>query len=169
MAQGYIERASTGSGRGRPSHAYRLTSKGERKTGTNFGDLAVVLWQELRSIKEPEIRRGLLSRLSQRLSAQYSIEGKTIRERMEALAKLFTQREIPFEVGEQNGLPVLHALACPYPELAEQDRSVCAMERMMFSELLGENVRLDQCRLDGANCCTFHTTPESSPALASNA
>jgi DeoR family transcriptional regulator, suf operon transcriptional repressor len=169
MAQGYIGRASSGSGRGRPSHAYRLTSKGERKTGTNFSDLAVALWQELRSIKEPEVRRGLLSRLSQRLSAQYKVEGDTIRERMDSLAQLFTQREIPFEVSEQNGLPVLSALACPYPELAEQDRSVCAMERMMFSELLGENVRLDQCRLDGANCCTFHASAESATALASNA
>jgi len=46
-------------------------------------------------------------------------------------------------------------LACPYPDLVEQDRAVCAMERMMFSDLLGQNVRLDKCRLDEGNCCTF--------------
>jgi predicted ArsR family transcriptional regulator len=169
MAQGYVERTSAGSGRGRPSHSYRLTSKGERKTGTNFSDLAVALWQELRAMKDPEVRRGLLSRLSQRLAAQYDIDGDTLRERMNSLADAFSQREIPFEVSEENGLPVLSALACPYPELAEQDRSVCAMEKMMFSELLGENVRLDQCRLDGANCCTFHAGAETSATVASNA
>jgi predicted ArsR family transcriptional regulator len=167
MAQGYIERTSTGSGRGRPSHAYRLTSKGERKTGTNFSDLAITLWQELRSIKDAEIRRGLLSRISQRLASQYTIEGSSTQERMESLADLFAQREIPFEVRQQNGLPVLSALACPYPELAEQDRSVCAMEKMMFSELLGENVRLDQCRLEGDNCCTFHAGEATSSAEVS--
>ena len=59
-----------------------------------------------------------------------------------------------------------HATTCrccarppaPIPELAEQDRTVCSMERMMFSELLGENVRLSDCRLDGHNCCTFEPT-----------
>ena len=27
--------------------------------------------------------------------------------------------------------------ACPYPNLAESDRNVCAMEKMLFSELVG--------------------------------
>ena len=65
------------------------------------------------------------------------------------------EREIPFEVNTTGGLPVLSALACPYPELAKLDRSVCTMEKMMLSEILGENVRLSECRLDGATCCTF--------------
>ena len=55
---------------------------------------------------------------------------------------------------------MLTALACPYPELAKLDRSVCTMEKLMLSEILGENVRLSECRLDGANCCTF--TPSAS-------
>ncbi len=55
---------------------------------------------------------------------------------------------------------MLSALACPYPELAKRDRGVCTMEKMMLSEILGENVRLSECRLDGATCCTF--TPSAS-------
>jgi predicted ArsR family transcriptional regulator len=74
---------------------------------------------------------------------------------MESLATMFRERQIPFEVDRQNDLPLLHATACPYPELAEQDRTVCSMERLMFSELVGENLRLSNCRLDGHNCCTF--------------
>jgi predicted ArsR family transcriptional regulator len=50
---------------------------------------------------------------------------------------------------------VLTAVACPYPELAEQDRGVCAMERMMFSEMVGERLKLTDCRLDGDACCRF--------------
>lgn len=57
------------------------------------------------------------------------------------------------------GLPVLTALACPYPDLAEMDRSVCAMERLMFSQLLGQRVSLTDCRLDGGACCTFQVHP----------
>ena len=157
LAQGDIERSTEQTGRGRPVHRYALTEKGRRRAGANFADLAIALWQEIREIKDPDVRRGLLARISKRLATLYAgqIRGSNLEEKMESLAALFRERQIPFEVERSHDLPVLHAAACPYPELAEQDRSVCSMERMMFSELLGENVRLSSCRLDGHNCCTF--------------
>jgi predicted ArsR family transcriptional regulator len=71
-----------------------------------------------------------------------------------------SERHVPFEIQQSptDELPVLTALACPYPDLAEQDHSVCAMERMMFAEILGEPLKLTQCRLDGATCCTFEAS-----------
>jgi DeoR family suf operon transcriptional repressor len=160
MAHGYLERTASKSGRGRPSHWYELTAKGRRKTGANFADLAIALWQEIREIRDPEVRRGLLQRLSKRLARLYAdeVEGGTIEERMQSLADLFSGRRIPFAVDRTGPLPVLQALACPYPELAEQDRSICSLERLLFAEVLGENVRLSGCRLDGADCCTFETS-----------
>ena len=159
MAQGYVRReAIESAGRGRPSHRYELTTEGRRKTGANFGDLAIALWQEMRAIKDAEVQRGLLQRLSNRLAELYSgqIQGDSLEERMESLAALFQERQIPFDVRiDENQLPVLTAHACPYPELAEQDAAICAMERMLFSDLLGERVNLDECRLDGDPCCTF--------------
>jgi DeoR family transcriptional regulator, suf operon transcriptional repressor len=164
LAQGYIERKVMREGRGRPSHDYTLTTKGRRKTGANFADLAVALWQEVREIKDPEVRKGLLQRISKRMASLYEerLSGNSIAEKMESLAELFGERQIPFEVNLSNPLlPVLTALACPYPELAEQDRSICSMEKMLFTELLGENVKLSDCRLDGATCCNFTTESKS--------
>ena len=163
MDQGFIERTSARAARGRPSHAYRLTAAGRRKTGSNFADLAIALWEEVRAIKDADVRRGLLTRISKRLAEEYApqIEGNTTAERMQSVVRLFRDREIPFEVTQNDGeLPVLRALACPYPDLAEHDKSICAMERIMFSDLLGENVHLDECRLDGATCCTFQPSRE---------
>ena len=163
MAQGYVDREAFRSGRGRPSHRYVLTSLGRRKTGSNFADLAIALWHEIRAIKNEEVRRGLLQRLSQRLGELYAnrVQGETIEDRMESLAELFSERRIPFMVDKsQEGLPILTALACPYPDLADQDRAVCAMEKMLFAELLGSSVSLNQCRLDGENCCTFEVRQE---------
>jgi DeoR family suf operon transcriptional repressor len=160
LAQNDIAREVQRVGRGRPGHRYALTEKGRRRAGANFADLAIALWQEVREIKDPEVRQGLLQRLSRRLAALYAtrIDGSTLDERMESLAELFRERQIPFEVQRSGELPILHANACPYPELAEQDRSICSLERLMFSELLGENVRLSNCRLDGHSCCTFEPT-----------
>src|SRR6266436_2324181 len=68
MADGLIQRQSERKGRGRPNHRYSLTEKGERAAGTNFGDMASVLWDEIKSVEDPEIRRGLLKRIAGRLA-----------------------------------------------------------------------------------------------------
>lgn len=157
MAEGLIQRQTERKGRGRPNHRYSLTEKGERSAGTNFADMASVLWEEIKSVEDPAVRRGLLKRIAGRLAERYRnhIDGDTLGERMNALAGVMGERNIPFKVEHTEALPVLSALACPYPELARQDRGVCTMEKMMLSEILGENMRLSECRLDGATCCTF--------------
>jgi predicted ArsR family transcriptional regulator len=157
MADGLIERRTERKTRGRPNHRYSLTEKGERSAGTNFADMAVVLWEEIKSVPDPEARRGLLKRIADRLVERYrgDVSGDTLKDRMKSLSRLMAERDVPFEVKASPELPVLTALACPYPDLAKLDRSVCTMEKLMLSEILGENMRLSECRLDGANCCTF--------------
>lgn len=60
--------------------------------------------------------------------------------------------------GGTHGLPTLVARACPYPELAESDRDVCQVELAYLSELLGADMQLKECRLDGGSCCRFEPT-----------
>ena len=157
MAQGLVQRQQCHGDRGRPWHVYMLTEAGRRQTGNNFADLAVVLWEEIRSIQDPDVRRGLLGRLSHRLAKLYrnQVTGSTIQQRMKSLAQMFSNREVPLEVSEEGQLPILTAVACPYGDLPERDGSICALESMLFSEVLGQPLRLSQCRLDGENCCTF--------------
>ncbi len=159
MAQRLIDRVLVRGGRGRPSHGYALTEKGRRKTGSNFADLAIALWSEVRGIDDLEVRRGLLGRLARRLAIVYAerVDGTTMAERMESIKGILADRQVAFEVDQTGDLPILKAAECPYPELAEQDRTVCAMEKMLFSELLGQNLHLADCRLDGDSCCTFET------------
>jgi DeoR family transcriptional regulator, suf operon transcriptional repressor len=159
LAQQSIDREATRHGRGRPRHRYWLTEKGLRLTGSNFTDLAVTLWQEIRQQEDPELRRETLRRIARALALGYAnqIRGDTPAERMNSLAEVLAQRRIPVSVEQSAGRTVLTEHACPYPKLAEQDQDVCSMERMMFSELLGRNVELTQCRLEGGAECRFQT------------
>ncbi|MCC7087084.1 MAG: MarR family transcriptional regulator [Pirellulales bacterium] len=157
MSQGLVERSVAKAGRGRPSHRYTLTDKGRRQAGSNFADLTLALWREIRSVRDVEVRSGLLKRISQTLARIYgrALKGETTEERMQCVSALMTERNVPFMVDHNGLLPVLTATACPYPQLAEQDRGICAMEKMLFSELVGKSLRLSECRLDGAACCRF--------------
>ncbi len=161
----------TKNGRGRPSYDYRLTDRGRQSAGDNFHDLAEILWQEIREIDEPRVRVGLVKRVAQRLAQRYSsqVGGEDVAERMRNLMRLMGEREVPVDVDESNGLPVLTMLACPYPKLAEQDRSICAVEKAMISEIVGQGMRLSECRLDGGGCCTFQPTAQLSAALVTEA
>jgi predicted ArsR family transcriptional regulator len=158
LSQQSIQREATRHGRGRPKHRYWLTEKGVRLTGSNFTDLAMTLWREIRQQNDPELRRETLRRIARALALGYAdqIKGDTPAERMNSLAELLAQRRIPVSIEQSpQGNPVLTEHACPYPKLAEQDRDVCNMERLMFSELLGKNVELTQCRLQGGAECRF--------------
>jgi predicted ArsR family transcriptional regulator len=165
MAGGLVQRETNKVPRGRPSHRYSLTDKGRRQVGSNFADLTMALWQEVRSIKDPEIRGGLLRRIAKTMAGFYqgAMQGRNTEERMHEVTHLMAERNVPFSVERRfssdggTALPILTAEACPYPDLAEQDRGICGVEKMLFSELLGENVRLSECRLDGASCCRFET------------
>ncbi|TWT99706.1 MarR family protein [Botrimarina colliarenosi] len=176
MAEGLIERklhqsavsvggqeggeAKKPNGRGRPSYDYALTDRGRQAAGDNYHDLAEILWEEIRKIDEPRVRVGLVKRVAERLASRYSsqTDGQDVADRMRHLMRLMGEREVPVDVDESGGLPVLTMLACPYPTLAEQDRSICAVEKAMISEIVGRGVRLSECRLDGGGCCSFEAS-----------
>ena len=102
--------------------------------------MAIVLWEEIKSVEDPDVRRGLLKRIADRFVERYRGPRRRARrsdERMTSLSGVMGEREIPFEVDSSGELPVLTALACPYPELAKLDRGVCTMEKLMLSEILG--------------------------------
>jgi predicted ArsR family transcriptional regulator len=159
MARSLIEREVVRAGRGRPKHRYSLTDKGLRQTGSNFTDLAVTLWREFGSIPDEEMRRTVLRRLAKALASGYiqDIRGDTPAERLKSLAELLNQRRIPVSINGPSAHPTLTAHACPYPNLADEDPNVCVMEKMLYSELVGGDVQMTQCRLDGGADCRFQT------------
>lgn len=145
--------------RGRPSHAYLLTERGRRSAGDNFRDLALVLWREIRSVREPAVRQGLIARIGAAMAGMYRdrVAGQSRPQRLESVVSLLRGRQIACAIERpvDGGLPVLASYACPYPDLAEQDRGICAAERLMLQELVGASVELSSCRLDGEACCRF--------------
>jgi predicted ArsR family transcriptional regulator len=157
MGQGYVSRQAEKAGRGRPSHRYRLTSEGRRRAGTNLADFAVAAWEEIREIDNPVVRRELIERIAKRLVRRVAkhIHGDTLEEKFESLVQFFEQRRIPYRVDREGDLPILTALSCPYPDLADDQRTICSMERSMYEELFGSEVTQNACLLDGGNCCSF--------------
>ena len=157
MSEGLVDRELVRAGRGRPSYRYLLSPKARKLAGNNFADLTAVLWQEVLGIEDARRRHGAISRIARALKVLYAdaICGTTLKSRMESLRDLLAKRRVRCDVDTRGDVPTFTLRDCPYPELAELDSTVCQMETMLFSQLLGDEVVLSQCRLDGHACCQF--------------
>jgi len=157
MADGLVNRELVRGGRGRPSYRYSLSPKARKLSGNNFADLAAVLWQQVFGIEDSQRRQHVIRDIATALKAFYAdaIHGTTLKARMESLRELLEKRRVRCDVDTRGGVPTFTLRDCPYLDLAEVDSTICEMETMLFSQLLGDEVVLSQCRLDGHACCQF--------------
>ena len=157
MADGLVNRELVRGGRGRPSYQYSLSPKARKLSGNNFADLAAVLWQQVLGIEDSRRRQHVIRSIASALKVLYTdaIRGTTLKARMESLRELLEKRRVRCEIDTPVGGPAFTLRDCPYSELADVDSTICEMETMLFSQLLGDEVVLSQCRLDGHACCQF--------------
>lgn len=159
VESGLVERVQESVGRGRPKYYYQASTLAQKKLGQNYADLALVLWDEvMRTVDDPKIRRDLFARITDRLAESYSsqVRGEEWSSRLVQLGGLLHERGVEAEVSSgDGGQTVLRQLSCPYFELAEVDRDICALERRMFEKVVGRGLTLSHCRLDGDRSCDF--------------
>ncbi len=158
MARGLVERRQQRYGRGRPRHVYFVPSDVRSELGNNFTDLAIALWNEIDAQADRPLAIRLLKQVGDRLGRTYRalVSGRSLAERLGRLVALFRRRGILAEMATStDGSLALRLLSCPYQQLADGDRKVCGIERRVLSTALDANVRLTQCRLNGARCCEF--------------
>ena len=168
LRQGLVQRHEVHQRRGRPFYEYALTERAERLFGTNYPDLAVSLWRQIKWIKDPTTRRELIRRVRDHMVAQYAerVCGDTCGERLEELKQVLAEQGIDVEIDRDGQFPILREHDCPYPKLAVADRGICALEKQVFTQLLGCGVKLTRCRLigHGCACCEFEIRDRSASA-----
>lgn len=161
---GMVVRTLETNGRGRPKHLYDVSHEAKKTLGQNYAELAVVLWDEMmRTVDDPKLRRFLFGRVTERLASLYraKMTSELWESRLIELGTILHDRGIETEVSRRDDslTLVLKQHSCPYQELAEVDRAVCAMERKMFEKVVGRGLRISQCRLDGYHSCDFEEKP----------
>jgi predicted ArsR family transcriptional regulator len=167
-ALGLVSRETIHQGRGRPHHTYSVTEAGLRRLGDNYGELALLLWDEMTRIEEDEVRQRVFSRLRQALVERYGrvVSGESIPERLSQLRDALIERgfDVELESGSAGRrLPILRENNCPYHDLASRDSLICDLEQSVFSEVLGARVQLTGCCRDGHSCCEFQVS-ETAPS-----
>jgi predicted ArsR family transcriptional regulator len=120
----------------------------------------------MRNIEEPSIRQRLVSRVEDALVEQFGKVSPraSLNDRMTQLTSALQDRGFQVEMDQSGLLPILRENSCPYFELASEDSAICELEQAVFRRVLGADVKLTQCCLDGHRCCEFQAADSPSPA-----
>jgi predicted ArsR family transcriptional regulator len=174
VGSGLVERRAEHGKRGRPRHTYRASVEAHKRLGQNYADLALVLWDEvMQTVGDRKLRRLIFTRITDRLADLYrsQMRDDSWEKRLVQLESMLHERGIEAEVAAPQAdghLPFLRQHSCPYFELAEADSAICALERQMLEKVLGRDLRLSQCRLDGGRSCDFEPRSSTEPAAAAS-
>src|SRR5262245_25897457 len=91
QGNGFVARELVRTGRGRPHYVYRVTEKGLRQLGDNYGDLALILWREIRNIPDPAVREAITRRIRDALVSRLGRFGDgKLHDRMQRLGDSLT-------------------------------------------------------------------------------
>lgn len=158
QTEGYVMRQSVHTGVGRPHHAYSITPKAHELFACHCDDLALTLLEEVFALEGKERAALLLDRVGDRLAARYadSVQSEVLQERVEQLADALYTRGVLTDVEvEDEETIVLRAYNCPYHELAQEHRDICEMDEEVMRKVLGSDVNLSECMMDGHHGCAF--------------
>lgn len=161
LANGWITRETVKQDRGRPSHMYQLSAAGTRQLGDDYSEIASILWREVLRVEPLDVRKKLLERVKTALVERFgnTDRAQTLIERLEGLKSKLRKEGFDVELHQNDSqLPIIREHNCPYHELAVEDSSICELEQAVYSELLGADVELASCQLDGHNCCEFQVS-----------
>ena len=170
QASGYLDRREERSGVGRPHYIYMATDAARELFACRCDVLALTMLQEMYEVVGAEQMGTLLLRVGVRLADQYteSVKATGLQHRVEEMAGALGRQGVltDVSVGESNTAGESNTIAlkmynCPYHDLAIEHREICEMDQLMLQQVLGAEVSLDDCIMDGHASCSFEIKQSS--------
>ncbi|HJM88492.1 MAG TPA: winged helix-turn-helix transcriptional regulator [Dehalococcoidia bacterium] len=152
---------------GRPALVYSLTAAGEASYPLVYDLLSNVLLDEVRASYGAEGFQQVIRGVATRMAAPHVQRLETATtplERVGEACAVLRDQHIVADWEEGGGAFLLHERTCPYPEVARQNSSVCAIDIAYVRELTQMDARLIECRVRGDNLCTYRLQPEVATA-----
>jgi predicted ArsR family transcriptional regulator len=161
QAEGYVDRKTVHAGVGRPHHVYVITEAAHELFQCHCDDLALTMLEEMFEMVGRDRVSLLLKKVSNRLAARYagSVTADALRSRVEQMAGVLNRQGVLTDVtAEDENVIILKTYNCPYHELAQEHRQICDMDQDMMQQVLGSEVSLSACIMDGDGGCSFTIT-----------
>lgn len=150
---------------GRPTLVYSLTEKADSLFPKDYDLLSQCLLEEIRATEGNERLYHLLHRVAQRMAEPHleRVQGKPLAERVQETARIMQEQGCLIDVAQKGEEFYIDEYTCPFPKVAEQHRSVCALHVEFVGLLTGGDTRLTRSLMRGQCACTYRIRPRPQP------
>ncbi|MGA2065839.1 MAG: ArsR family transcriptional regulator [Thermoguttaceae bacterium] len=164
LAAGFVERTVEKlEGRGRPRHRFAAKRAALASLlADNQPPVVPAIWQAIHELGGDDLLKKVLQRVARLLANHYaaSITAKDPKERVQQLVKLFESEGALVELCRSDGRLVIRRRSCPFINIADEKRNVCAIDLDLLSAVAGRRIRRIASRLDGSPSCIFEVERE---------
>ncbi len=142
---------------GRPALVYALTEQGDSLYPKQYDQLANLLLEEVREVAGAEGLQNLLRRVATRLAEPHieRLQEQPLAERVSEATTIIQERGCLADFTSENGDWLIRQHTCPFPNVARQNSSVCALDVEFVRQLVGADARLTKSLLRGDDSCTY--------------
>ncbi len=150
---------------GRPAFIYALTERGEALYPKNYDVLANMLLEEVRAIAGAEALQRVLRRVSSRMAERQieRVEGKCLADRVQETVNVLREMGCVADAECRGNELFIHQHTCPYPNVAQRNSGVCALEVDFVRRLTGADAKLVASMLRGDRACSYRIRPNARP------
>ena len=121
------------------------------------------VWQAIDELGGGELLKKVLKRVGRLLADHYCVRitATDPKERLQQLVKLLETEAALLELGRNNGRLVIRRRSCPFINMSDDKRTVCAIDLDLMSAVAGRQVRRIASRQDGSPSCIFEVEREA--------
>lgn len=158
---GLIEAAEERGHVGRPALVYCLTDRGDALYPKSYDELANLLIEEVREVAGAQGLQTILRRVAGRFAEPYQerLEGLSLKQRVQEASAIIRARGCLAESVHDGKDWLINQYTCPFPNVARQNSSVCALDVEFVRRLVGADARLTKSLLRGDASCTYRIRP----------
>ena len=142
---------------GRPALVYRLTEQGDALYPKQYDLLANTVLEEVREVAGAEGLQTILKRVATRFAEPYRerLNGMSLPERITETSLIIQERGCVSDSVQDGEDWLISQYTCPFPNVARQNSSVCALDVEFVRQLVGADARLTKSLLRGDRSCTY--------------
>lgn len=144
-------------GVGRPRMLYYLTDKGLELFPSRYVKLTSRILSRMKDKLSSEMVVELFSEVAKGIADEHAhaIEGMNIETRLRYIKDLLREEGFNIEWEKIGDEYHIHEVTCPYLYISQSHPEVCALDEGIISSMLNLPTHKIECKLSGAENCTF--------------
>jgi len=145
-------------GRGRPRFLYSATPLALKQLFEgNQGVVVPAIWKALRRYCNPETVMKICNDVAQDIADQFTshIESTDPKERMRHFYQLTRDTGRLVQITDSGNEVSVSKLSCPFISMYDESGTVCMIDQLTMTKIVGSGVRRTAYRHESDTCCTY--------------